>query len=164
MVTGGSARSDTLETPIPALAPTQRAAHVIDRSDRATFFLSFLLILIFSFIPSAGLVLSHMFLRRAAVVVGSGAAGFTLGHPIHPDTPLSAPPPPRQPQSRRTVHLASSVWTPGIPTTVLIHGLDSSRETWRGTLGFCQANGLPAVALDLRGHGESPLGPFLSSF
>jgi pimeloyl-ACP methyl ester carboxylesterase len=57
------------------------------------------------------------------------------------------------------VALASSFSAPFLPTTVLIHGLDSSRETWCGTLATLASRGYPAVALDLRGHGESPLGP-----
>jgi pimeloyl-ACP methyl ester carboxylesterase len=41
---------------------------------------------------------------------------------------------------------------------VLVHGLDSSKETWSGVLADLAACGYPAIALDLRGHGESPLG------
>lgn len=44
------------------------------------------------------------------------------------------------------------------PTAVLLHGLDSSRETWRASVEALAARGFAAVALDLRGHGESPLG------
>eukprot|EP01050_Picozoa_sp_SAG11_P007994 SAG11_NODE_684_length_7743_cov_53.800628_6_plen_303_part_00 len=44
------------------------------------------------------------------------------------------------------------------PTTVLVHGLDSSRDTWAGVLAELAKNGYPALALDLRGHGESSLG------
>jgi pimeloyl-ACP methyl ester carboxylesterase len=57
------------------------------------------------------------------------------------------------------VPLASSVASPVRPTTVLVHGLDSCRETWNGVLADLAKAGYPAVALDLRGHGESPLGP-----
>lgn len=57
-----------------------------------------------------------------------------------------------------TVALASSARVASRPTLVLVHGLDSSRETWTGTLGAILARGYPAISLDLRGHGESALG------
>ena len=57
-----------------------------------------------------------------------------------------------------SITLASSIKTPHFPTTVLLHGLDSSKETWSGVLADLAAQGYPAMALDLRGHGESPLG------
>ena len=41
---------------------------------------------------------------------------------------------------------------------VLVHGLDSSKETWCGVLAELAKRGYPALALDQRGHGESPLG------
>ena len=44
------------------------------------------------------------------------------------------------------------------PTSVLVHGLDSSKETWTSTLAAMQSRCYPCLALDLRGHGESPLG------
>lgn len=56
------------------------------------------------------------------------------------------------------VPLASSVSSPHLPTTVLVHGLDSSKETFSGVVAELNAAGYPALALDLRGHGESPLG------
>ena len=95
-----------------------------------------------------------------------------------------------------TVPLASTVCQPLLPTTVLVHGLDSSKETWceaahvpcharamhvpctghtyatnrsphssiasadrSGVLAELTSRGYPALALDLRGHGESPFGP-----
>jgi pimeloyl-ACP methyl ester carboxylesterase len=58
-----------------------------------------------------------------------------------------------------TVPLASTVCQPNLPTTVLVHGLDSSKETWSTVLGTLVSRGYPALALDLRGHGESPFGP-----
>jgi len=64
--------------------------------------------------------------------------------------------PPRPPT--KVVQLASSVQTANRPTVVLVHGLDSSKETWTGVISELAACGYPAVALDLRGHGESPLG------
>ena len=58
----------------------------------------------------------------------------------------------------RTMQLASTVSTPTLPTTVFLHGLDSSKETWSGPLSRLTKMGYPAIALDLRGHGESRLG------
>lgn len=120
----------------------------------------------------------------------------------------------------RPPRIATTTSSPTLPTTVLVHGLESSKETWRGVspscslalhpplqqsyarcmnisvkasswicgrwtdftlqlprptnahesnlmllltcplqvLQHCQAHALPAVALDLRGHGESELG------
>eukprot|EP01043_Picozoa_sp_COSAG02_P051351 COSAG02_NODE_5394_length_4367_cov_2.073805_3_plen_470_part_00 len=57
------------------------------------------------------------------------------------------------------VRMASTVSTALTPTTVLVHGLDSSKDTWVPILqDLCKA-GYPAIALDQRGHGETPLGP-----
>eukprot|EP00965_Chrysotila_dentata_P118009 3900911-Pleurochrysis_carterae.AAC.4 len=58
----------------------------------------------------------------------------------------------------KTVELASTMHSPHCPTTIFIHGLDSSKETWKGILAEMAKQGLPALAFDLRGHGESPLG------
>ena len=60
--------------------------------------------------------------------------------------------------SSSSVQLSSSLCTPSRPTTVLIHGLDSSKQTWTSVLADLQKDGYPAIAVDLRGHGESPLG------
>ena len=57
-----------------------------------------------------------------------------------------------------TIPLATSLSSPARPTTVLVHGLDSSKETWSGVLADLATRGYPAIAVDLRGHGESPLG------
>lgn len=57
-----------------------------------------------------------------------------------------------------TVKLASSVASKNLPTTVLVHGLDSSKETFAGVAAELAAAGYPSISLDLRGHGESPLG------
>ena len=65
------------------------------------------------------------------------------------------------PSKGRVVVLASTIAQPLVPTTVLVHGLDSSKETWRGTLAALHEKNKPALALDLRGHGESPLGDAL---
>ena len=43
------------------------------------------------------------------------------------------------------------------PTLVLIHGLDSTRFTWNPFIQRCN-NKYNIIALDLRAHGESPLG------
>lgn len=59
---------------------------------------------------------------------------------------------------RRNINLASTISSPNHPTTIFIHGLDSSKETWSGVLNFMTASGYPAIAIDLRGHGESPVG------
>lgn len=65
---------------------------------------------------------------------------------------VSGTPPPR-------VRMASTVSNPYTPTAVLVHGLDSSKDTWIPIIqDLCKA-GYPAVALDQRGHGETPLGP-----
>ena len=45
-----------------------------------------------------------------------------------------------------------------VVATVLVHGLDSSKQTWHAVLPKLHEAGLPALALDQRGHGESPLG------
>ena len=50
-----------------------------------------------------------------------------------------------------SVPLASSIKTRQFPTTVLVHGLDSSKETWTGLLSDLNSKGYPALALDLRG-------------
>lgn len=54
--------------------------------------------------------------------------------------------------------LASSVVQPFVPTTVFVHGLDSSKQTWTTVQAEMTRRGLPTLALDLRGHGESKLG------
>lgn len=60
--------------------------------------------------------------------------------------------------SAACISLASSSRSVNIPTTVLVHGLDSSRETFKGTAARLLEDGYPCLTLDLRGHGESPLG------
>ena len=49
------------------------------------------------------------------------------------------------------VRLATSVARPFRPTTVLVHGLDSSKQTWETCLAELQRDGYPALAVDLRG-------------
>jgi hypothetical protein len=57
-----------------------------------------------------------------------------------------------------TVRLASSVARPWRPTTVFVHGLDSAKDTWISVEANMKLADYPVLALDLRGHGESPLG------
>ncbi|EOD18058.1 hypothetical protein EMIHUDRAFT_432258 [Emiliania huxleyi CCMP1516] len=66
--------------------------------------------------------------------------------------------PARSRSSSAVLPLASSMQSSQRATAVLVHGLDSSKETWSGVLADLAAAGYPAVAYDLRGHGESPLG------
>mmetsp|Transcript_53349 Transcript_53349/g.155466 ORF Transcript_53349/g.155466 Transcript_53349/m.155466 type:complete len:368 (+) Transcript_53349:43-1146(+) len=44
------------------------------------------------------------------------------------------------------------------PVLVFIHGLDSWRGTWRRPADELASRGFASISLDLRGHGESPLG------
>mgnify|MGYP002632290466 CR=1 FL=1 len=83
-------------------------------------------------------------MRRVAALFGAAAVGGAAGL-VTNKTPSP-------------VVLASNVLSPHRPTTVLVHGLDSSKETWNGVLAQLATAGYPAIALDLRGHGESPLG------
>ena len=66
--------------------------------------------------------------------------------------------PARSRSSSAVLPLASSTQSSQRATAVLVHGLDSSKETWAGVLADLAAAGYPAIAYDLRGHGESPLG------
>ena len=67
---------------------------------------------------------------------------------------------PRLPSSvpHSPVPLASSARSPNIPTTVLLHGLDSSKATWTAVTRQLSDAGYPALALDFRGHGDTPMG------
>lgn len=58
----------------------------------------------------------------------------------------------------KSLRLASSLERPARPTLVLIHGLDSSKDTFSSVVADLQKDQYPAMALDLRGHGESSLG------
>ena len=62
------------------------------------------------------------------------------------------------PDGTATVRLASSVARPWRPTTVFVHGLDSAKDTWISVEANMKLADYPVLALDLRGHGESPLG------
>ena len=86
----------------------------------------------------------------AATAAALAAAGATIT-PARPAAAASS-----APAAPAVLPLASSVQQPGLPTTVLVHGLDSCKQTWEGVLSELAALGLPAVAVDLRGHGESP--------
>jgi len=57
-----------------------------------------------------------------------------------------------------SVSLTSSLARPSKPTIVFIHGLDSAKDTWSTVQADLQKDQYPSIALDLRGHGESPLG------
>ncbi|MGA2222452.1 MAG: alpha/beta fold hydrolase [Verrucomicrobiia bacterium] len=41
------------------------------------------------------------------------------------------------------------------PAVVLLHGLATNRDEWSGFASLLQRNGIAALAIDLRGHGES---------
>ena len=89
--------------------------------------------------------------RSAAAAAALAAAGATIT-PARPAAAAAS----SAPAAPAVLPLASSVQQPGLPTTVLVHGLDSCKQTWEGVLSELAALGLPAVAVDLRGHGESP--------
>jgi len=44
------------------------------------------------------------------------------------------------------------------PSVVLIHGLDSAKDTWSTFQEELHKRNIDSIALDLRGHGESPMG------
>ena len=54
--------------------------------------------------------------------------------------------------------IATSVRQRYLPTTVFVHGLDSSKQTWSSVQSDLLQRGYPSIAMDLRGHGESDLG------
>ena len=56
------------------------------------------------------------------------------------------------------VKLASTACNPCTPATVFVHGLDSSKDTWQPVIQDFVKAGYPCVALDQRGHGETPIG------
>ena len=89
-------------------------------------------------------------LRRALAVSAVGAA--CAASQLRPATSGPAIP------QARTIALASSGRATLLPTAVLVHGLDSSKETFSGTMRGLVADNYPVISLDLRGHGESPLG------
>ena len=95
-----------------------------------------------------------MWSRRVAAISAVGFAGGVASL----SSSASTPAPLRSLPLQKTVPLATTACAPCRPTCVLVHGLDSSKETFSATLAELTAAGYPAVAIDLRGHGESPLG------
>ena len=75
-----------------------------------------------------------------------------LTHSLHLSRSLS------RCEGQSKIKIASTISTPNHPTTIFIHGLDSSKETWSGVINDLTSSGYPAIAIDLRGHGESPFG------
>jgi len=67
---------------------------------------------------------------------------------------MASSPPPKS----GCVSLSSSLKRPSRPTIVFIHGLDSAKDTWTTVQANLLKDQYPSIALDLRGHGESPLG------
>lgn len=57
------------------------------------------------------------------------------------------------------ISISSTISSPHHPTTIFIHGLDSSKETWSSVIHELISTGYPAIALDMRGHGETSVGP-----
>ena len=57
------------------------------------------------------------------------------------------------------VLLSSSIAQRFRQAVVLIHGLDSAQDTWSGVCSAFAREGRPCLAIDLRGHGTSELGP-----
>jgi pimeloyl-ACP methyl ester carboxylesterase len=57
------------------------------------------------------------------------------------------------------VTLTGERWEAGEPTVILLHGTGQTRHSWRRTGARLQASGRTAIALDLRGHGDSDWDP-----
>ncbi len=58
------------------------------------------------------------------------------------------------------VRLAGDAYgDPSAPPVILLHGGGQTRHAWRGTAAALAARGWHAVAMDLRGHGESGWAP-----
>ncbi|WP_375501523.1 alpha/beta fold hydrolase [uncultured Jatrophihabitans sp.] len=53
----------------------------------------------------------------------------------------------------------SACGEPGRPTVLFLHGGGQTRHTWDAALSACAEQGWYAVALDLRGHGDSGWSP-----
>jgi alpha-beta hydrolase superfamily lysophospholipase len=59
------------------------------------------------------------------------------------------------------IELVADVWdrpSGGVPV-LLLHGMGQTRHSWRRTAERLESSGVQAVAVDLRGHGDSILGP-----
>jgi non-heme chloroperoxidase len=54
---------------------------------------------------------------------------------------------------------ADAAGDPGDPTVILLHGGGQTRHAWGGAAGVLAAHGWHAVAVDLRGHGNSEWSP-----
>ena len=50
---------------------------------------------------------------------------------------------------------ATALGNPDDPLVILLHGGGQTRHAWRGTAGKLSQAGFYAVAIDLRGHGDS---------
>lgn len=46
-----------------------------------------------------------------------------------------------------------------IVSVVYVHMMPATKESWRGLAEYFSQNGISGLAIDLRGHGESSLGP-----
>ncbi|CAE8634167.1 unnamed protein product, partial [Polarella glacialis] len=73
------------------------------------------------------------------------AASHCEGKAVHLIARRSAPPPPDRIRAPNT-------------TVVLVHGLDSWSGTWEPLMSELAQRGFASLAVDLRGHGSSPLG------
>lgn len=51
--------------------------------------------------------------------------------------------------------IADAVGPEGAPTIIFLHGSGQTRQSWGGALEVARARGYRALALDLRGHGDS---------
>lgn len=74
--------------------------------------------------------------------------------------PSSLAPRPLRLQGHGGVTLAAEAWgDPEAPPVVLLHGGGQTRHAWGGTAEVLARDGWHAVAVDLRGHGESDWSP-----
>ncbi len=75
---------------------------------------------------------------------------------------IDRPSAPRRFRMDDGVELAADAWTvadPAAPTAILLHGGGQTRHAWKGTAATLAHQGFNAVAVDLRGHGESGWSP-----